>query len=338
MKIGLLGARLDNGGLGIQTHEWYKHVRPNSVFAVRCGTLPQYGDRYYGDAFSVCTVNDGHFIPDAVLREWMRGLDVVVAFETPYNPNAFNIARELGVKSVLVVNWEYFTPSHNPDLFVVPTAWHLSDMPANTRLIETGTAVEFRKRDKCETFLVNAGNCQAFQDRNGFAVFLRALPMVRDDARFVVKVQDSGIPRVTDPRVEWLAGDWENFAEVYELGDVFVMCRHYGGLSLPMQEAMAAGLPVVGAARDPENAWPLIRRVPVTHRTPCTTRTAFDIEEHRAEDLAAAMNALVGQNIAAESLATRAYADAHWSWARIEREWREVFEELTATHIQNEVN
>jgi len=108
-------------------------------------------------------------------------------------------------------------------------------------------------------FLHVAGR-PAIHDRNGTADVLRALPHVRSKITVTIRCLLPGyvdaLVRVMKlripPHVELVIAedDVDDYWELYAGQDILVMPRRFGGMSLPIQEAMAAGMPVILGAHD----------------------------------------------------------------------------------------
>ncbi len=145
---------------------------------------------------------------EPIMRDFLTGLDVIFTCETPYHYRLFELAREMGVKTVLQYNWEfmsYINRPHlpHPDLFVAPSVWHYDDLPFDNKTFlpvpVDRDKLTFRQRRQALTFLHSAGNRTA-EDRNGTKLLLNTLPYIKSDVRFIVK---SLYPIFCDdPRVE----------------------------------------------------------------------------------------------------------------------------------------
>jgi len=115
---------------------------------------------------------------------------------------------------------------------------------------------------------------------------------------------------------------------LYDDADVLVMPRRYGGLSLPVQEAMAAGLAVVMTDCDPNPAtWPIC---PVSSRPGTTIRTPggpVRIHDPDPADIAAIIDRLAGApgELADLQAAARTWAQTH-NWSALEPLYRAELE------------
>lgn len=267
MKLGLWGARMDNSGLGIQTWQFYKHMKPAKTVVVDISDferkperrMKQYPDRYSGDP-NVTFITG--FPTNAQVAEFLEGLDVVFIAESGYGYSIYAMARQRGIKTACQYNYEFFEWKTMdvplPDMFIAPSTWNFLDVstfcdtrnprPYHIHLHVPVDRDDIRLRyiDSAATFVHVAGR-PADQDRNGTQTFLQAIQMSKGDLRGIVYTQDKDLseqitkeyPRI---KVKYNIGDYR---EIYKKGAVLVMPRKYGGNCLPMNEALAAGMPVI---------------------------------------------------------------------------------------------
>jgi glycosyltransferase involved in cell wall biosynthesis len=109
-------------------------------------------------------------------------------------------------------------------------------------------------------FLHSIGHA-AQDDRSGAEIFCQSVRRLHDACRVTVRCQDRrmNVPfKSKGPHVELdvRIGGVDNHWDQYRGQDVLVLPRRYGGLSLPSQEAMAAGLALVMTACSPNEVWP----------------------------------------------------------------------------------
>jgi glycosyltransferase involved in cell wall biosynthesis len=254
-KLGLV-ARCDNGGLGIETLEFYRALRPEKVLCV-CATYENFPERFPG-----AIVTDLH-PTEAQMCQFLDGLDSVLTVETPYNWDLFRAARSFGVRSVLKVNYEWLEYHSKPDLYALPNEWHFEDVPNEKQVIPLPVDLErfqFRQRSTARTFLHVVGH-DAGYDRNGTKTLLSAIPQVKAPVQFLIRSQIPrsrwnsmlvGDPGNFDPRVRVFDFDLLDNESLYEQGDVLVVPRRYGGQSLVMDEAAACGMPMVASFMEPQ--------------------------------------------------------------------------------------
>lgn len=270
MNIGLL-VRADDRGLGVQSQEAYRHLPITKTLGIEMGCdqngypLTPYEQHWtrFPDA-EIVTYDGRSVTPWETVERFLDGLDVVLTFETFYQDSFVAKARERGVKTVVVGNFEFqrwiaWPDLPRPDLFISPSTWHLADWPENTVHIPFPVArdrLPYVHRSEAKTFLHVAGH-SAIGDRNGTLLFFQALRFVKTKINVIITTQAEQIagwrqvPHHVDLEVR--SSDTENYWDLYEEGDVLVAPRRYGGLSLPMGEALSRGMPVVSLDVEPQN-------------------------------------------------------------------------------------
>lgn len=303
MRLGLI-ARASNTGLGVQTHELYRHLKPHRTMVINCAMQKPVAVDL--GRFPDAQVVNGFVPSEQDCRTFLRDIDVVVSCETFYRPGFADLARSMGVKTVLAPNFEFLDPHDRPDLWAAPSMWHYDDIPepkcflpvpietshvggtckesarnteyagvrAKAYEVDTPTsAASGGKTKPCTHFLHCVGR-PATRDRNGSEDLLKALQFVTTPIRLTVTCQEPGhveglvrryhIP----PNVELVvrSGDVQCNTDLYRGQDVLLMPRRFGGLCLPVNEALGQGMPVVMPAISPNDSWlPPDWLVPATH-------------------------------------------------------------------------
>lgn len=213
---------------------------------------------------------DGQQLPEAEMRAWLDGLDVVYSAETLYDWRLADWAREAGARTVVHVNPEFYRHARedhpHSDALWAPTPWRLEHLPPETPVVPMPVAL-----DRFEAMLPPEGGPlrvlhvvgrRAMADRNGTRALYRALRMLRVPVKVRVVTQDARL--MPPPRTPWVdakvvVGGVPDYWALYEEAQVLVLPRRYGGLSLPAQEAMAAGLAVVMTDCAPQATfWPVL--------------------------------------------------------------------------------
>lgn len=278
MRLGLWGARMDNSGLGMQTLEFYHAMKPAKTVVVDISQLEakperrmnQYPSRYTDQKHGELKIIYG--IPNEFdIREFLQDLDVVFIAESAYNMGFYPIAKEMGVKVAVQYNYEFFDwydgsiwANNPPDMFIAPSTWHYQEVeefckskglqhvylhcPVNRDKITR------RNIESALTFVHIAGR-PAANDRNGTMTFLEATKLdENEELRFLVYTQDKELEHTIKrdyPRVE-VRYNVSNYTDIYKKGSVLVLPRKYGGNCLPMNEALAAGMPVIMSKVSPQ--------------------------------------------------------------------------------------
>lgn len=300
MKIGLLAFSTDTG-LGNQTYSFYKHMQPHKTLIAdlsRLNNMPTHHDR-----FPDAQVVQG--IPDCMAMDWLSDdVDILFVCETPLNYCLFEKAKAKGVPVVLQYNYEFLDYLNQPQLeaptvLAAPTIWHkqdvealniapVIDLPVPSEVLD----INYREISECRTMLHVAGR-QAIHDRNGTMIFLQAA--LKCGNKFKYKIFAQSLDGETDRMI--LAAqkqidleviyDIDDYLSIPHHGDVMVLPRKYGGLCLPMQEALAAGVPVIMPDVEP-NGYRLPPQwlVKATRTRSFMTRTQIDIYETDPNHLA----------------------------------------------------
>lgn len=279
LKVGLI-ARGEDRGLGILTWEFARHVKPERTLMIDMGHLSggfaPHLERYPG---ATVVPFDGQELPEATVREWLDGLDVVFSAETFYDWRLVSWAREAGVATVCQAMPEFYRHWSCPELpdptaWWAPTPWLIDRLPERTRMVPVPVALDrvcnISGRDSTADVandrplrVVHVAGHRAMGDRNGTTEVLVALGHARGPMDVRLVTQDRRLPSqrgsrrgVTIRRQLSGVGDyWDLYADA----DVLLLPRRYGGLCLPVQEALGAGLCVVMTHAEPQASyWPVV--------------------------------------------------------------------------------
>lgn len=336
MKLGLFGARANNTGLSVQTAEFFRHMRPDRTVVVDMGDACR--QAMHLDRFPGAEVVKYTAITEDQMRRFLTGLDVVYMAETSYDDRFYGLARQMGVRTVVHVNWEFCRWKLDlrlprPDLFLAPSSWHLNDFPEPRALLPFPVArdrLPFMPRTKVETILHVVGTGTA-ADRNGTRLLLESLQWVAHPCRILIRSQVRiGLGKRHWPahvQVDNVVADVEDYWQVYDGADALVLTRRYGGLCLVINEAAALGLPVIVTDREPERRWfPAAARVPAMRPQPLRTPVGrVDAVQANPRGIADRLNALLADPglVAEMSAASDAYAESI-SWDRLAEPFRAV--------------
>lgn len=268
MRFGLV-ARSEDRGLGILSWEIQRHMNPTRTLVVDMGELagkfPRHPDRF-PEATTVPFV-DGT-LPESICREWLAGLDVVLLLETAYDQRFIGWARDAGVVTIQYVMPEFYRAelTEQPDVVWNPTTWRHDTLPDGARVVPFPVALDRLGGPEKRTggpirVLHNAGH-RAAMDRNGAAVFYAALRQIRTQVPIEVTIsgQDGRLPAFRPVRNLSIANRVHGSPDYWDVPagfDMLVMPRRYGGLCLPVQEAMAAGVVPLMPDVSPNLDWPV---------------------------------------------------------------------------------
>ncbi len=320
MRIGLV-ARADNSGLGMQTWEFYNHMHPHKTLVVDMSA--HNGNKQYPERYPERAVT-AHGIPTiGDVKEFLQDLDVVFVAEAPYNYYLYQCAREMGVKTAVQYNYEFFDwfmyPHFpKPDLLIAPSEWNYDvvDAWANDNGVKhvylhcpvNRAKLTFRENDSFKTFLHVVGRAAA-HDRNGTETVIKASKYLKSDAVIRLHIQgEQGIGhQVTHTFDDYYRllndeggqqiimeqNEYDNYQDVYKRGDVLLLPRRYGGNCLPLNEALSVGMPVIMPDISPNNqflekTW----LVPAEKVGQFEPRTTIDIYGVEPEVLAAKIDEL----------------------------------------------
>ncbi len=309
-KIGLI-ARADNGGLGNLCWEFFNHIDVSKVL------IKNLDDPHLG------TSNRGGFFPDRYcsdraveLRhsigvestiedfEWLcDGVDVVYTAEIPYGEHLWDIARSANTKTVLHAMPELYREGTKPDVVWIPTSWErhrlpdaaIVPVPVNT---DRFRANRFRAVDADAHPHFYHIAAPAMLDRNGTKIVMDALDRLHRPCTFTIIGDLPRAPKLNkyiDLQLVKSNASHEYFDIHPVHADAFVMPRRYAGLSMPMQEAMACGNPVITTNVEPQKSWPGTFLLPAWPQ-PKPVRMAggqFLVYDSQPEHLATCMRTII---------------------------------------------
>lgn len=316
MKLGLI-CRSDNGGLGNQTWELYRHLKPFRTLVVDISALnskwgPQHGYDTHPERYNQGEVlHSVNFPSSELIDQFLDGLDVVLTVETPYSYYLYESARAKGVKTVQQYNYEfldYFLHPEwpKPDMLLAPSKWHYEDV--QQRALEWGCQVAYlpvpvnrelfpyKQKTEAKRFLHVAGHA-TYEDRNGTQIVLEAIPLVKSDVQFLIRSQYD-LPQFWDDyRVNVVVGDAPNYWELYSDEDVLLLPRRYGGLSLQLSEAMSNGMIPIMTDLPPQNEFlHPDTLIPAEHYMHIEPRTPIDVYRTTPQQLADKIDWLAAQS------------------------------------------
>lgn len=264
MKIGTLCYATDQG-LGILAKAFYDHGVITHPMIVRHGHHHTH-DEWYPDAPAIGNLNNLPWICD-----YVSNLDAMLFFETPFNWAIIDYCKSVGIPTVLMPMYECMPKQlpKTPDLMICPSELDLQFYPDGIH-IPVPVEVKWRQRVKAQVFVHNAGH-GGLKGRNGTRELYDALPYVKSSVNLILRAQERVCAELQEHNTTLKIGNvtvdyrygTEAMENLWEEGDVFVFPEKFNGLSLPLQEAYAAGMLVMATDRFPINRWlpqgPLIR-------------------------------------------------------------------------------
>ena len=283
-------------GLGILAHDFFIHGLVDEVL------IKQHSSRE----------NHYEWYPNACKseEELLSKINVLLLFEEAWDWKIIVRAREKGIKTVLIPMYECTRSPlpYQPDLIISPSLLDKQYYP-DSIFIPIPVNVKHRIRSKVEVFVHNAGN-GGLGGRNGTRELLEALEYVKSPIKLIVRSQIP-IKEVKDPRIEYRIG---TFDDIWNEGDVFVFPEKFNGLSLPMQEAFASGMLVMGGDRFPINTWlPKEPLIPVSGYHKERIAVSFDCAEYNVKDISKKIDEWYGKDITEYSLMGKKWGEEN-SW------------------------
>jgi hypothetical protein len=263
MRLGLI-ARADNRGLGQQTWAVQRNLKPAKTMVVDCDSAQPLD--LHLDRFPNAYIVRG--LPSAYeYQQFLDGLDAVYTAETGYG-DLWTHANKAGVKTVLHANYEFLDPRDQPSVWAAPSPWFLDRFPAGTQHLPVPIEIDrfpvTEKPLRASRFLHVVGR-PAIHDRNGTLDLLQALQHVTATITMTVTCQvpgyvgslihDNNIHTPDNVTLILDSVDRDFYWTAYQHQDALILPRRFGGLCLPANEAIGAGIPVIMPNIDPNNTW-----------------------------------------------------------------------------------
>lgn len=315
--IGLI-ARADNGGLGTQSWEFWRHMRPERTLIVLRDHRTRgecHWERYTGGAGEVRITK---MYPTTKDASWVTsGVKTVFAAETAYSTKMWDWSRRNGSKVCIQANPELFD-YERADRLLPATNWRTDVFPEFEVLPVpvNREALPPREVKRVRTFY--HVNSVAMEDRNGTELVLSACRYMKNQARLLIRGGEPRTMQVGRVEVTWPGGFTGPYHDHWpDDVDALVLPRRYGGLCLPAQEAASLGLPVIMLDTDPYAylIHPMLLVQGFVKKRVHMKGGQFDVHACRPQLLAARMDRLYDEpSIAAEaSVRSDAWAEMH-SW------------------------
>jgi len=249
-KIGMIGY-LCNTGLGCQIQDYKKNLPIDSHYVIPHPNIGIDEDKL-----------DDRCVVGIPVDDWLKSIDVLVTIESAFIDDVFTKAKSFGVRVVLVVNADWFSPDlenwwKNVDVFICPNLYtkkkvmslgykNLVYIPAS---VDT-EYFEFRPRRKVETFLFNNG-WGGVRARKGLNEVVTVF--MGNDLPLVLNSQSHIDVRL--PKVKLVIKNYSEQIEIYRYGDLYLAPSKWEGHGIHILEAMACGLPVLTTGSPPMNEY-----------------------------------------------------------------------------------
>lgn len=329
MRVGAI-LRQDFTGLGIQSKEFFDHV-PCKALVIDSTKLnsSQQNPHWYPGQQTV-KVDTWLKIKQEIIDEFLRDIDILMTFETPYDFSIYDTCRKRGIQTVLQLNYEFLEyPSKHPlpDIFAAPSLWHYDEIPSPKMFLPVPVNTEhFIPQLKEKTFVHISGR-HAVHDRNGTYSFLNSLRYVMNYITVILTGQQFfTIPTLpSNIKIRSDFNNKENYWGNYT-GGVMVLPRKYGGLSLPAQEAIGCEMPVIMTDISPNNTWlPKEWLVPAYHSLSFKCKTNVDVYEADLRQLAAKIDEFCDKDFYYNAVEKAKKIKERISWARLLPTYKGLF-------------
>lgn len=336
MKIGTINYATDQG-LGILVKSFVDAGVVTDIMVVRHGRHHTHDEWYPGAPHLSDLRSPGQ---REAAKAFCKSVDVLLFFETPFLWELIPYCREIGVKTFLMPMYECEPEKlpYHPDHIINPSLLDQQYYPQGV-FIPVPVEYPWKQRTKAEVFVHNAGH-GGLKGRNGTAELIEAMRHVKSDAKLILRAQESSRqywaggqlrdsqdnPVALSPNVEVRIGTFP-YEEMFASGDVFVFPECFNGLSLPLQEARAAGMLVMCGDRFPMNTWlprePLIPVKGYMKERIGPPYNEYDKAIFDPRDIAAKIDEWYGRDITQYSQEGKAWAEAH-SWDKLKPRYMET--------------
>lgn len=244
-RLGMI-ARADDTGLGNQTWEFHRHMKPVKTLIVDMSQHKPNGigtvhlERFEHGEIRLCS-----FPPHSADVKWLLDdIDTVFTAETGYHPRFFQMCQQYNVKSVLQYNYEFYDQSQfAPTVLAAPTVWCADKTAQQSILLPVPIATDRWNQESDPTipptFLHIAGK-PAVHDRNGTETFVAALAKLTGQTKVEIYCQDPDYInsviwkyKMADGiDIKVISTNVENYWDMYQPNRILVMPRRFGGLCL----------------------------------------------------------------------------------------------------------
>lgn len=333
MRVGLI-ARGEDRGLGLQTWEVSRHLDCDVLLVNVEDRFDCHFDRYPG-AGHVGWAGNG-FRNRQKVQDWLERQDVVYTAETFYDPQFTTWAHNARVPIVCHLNPEFWRQGPISNWWN-PTSWRMEHVHRAAKVVPYPVALDrwpaaAAPHDGPCRWLHVAGR-GAMWDRNGTEATIAALAHLREPCHVTICTQGEPpeIPATRPGVTVEVRGHEPDYWRLYEGHDALVMPRRYGGLCLPVNEAMGAGLAVAMTDVSPNtDTWPVVPIMAKPGRTERMYAGHIEVADVDPFDIAVVMDTLADPDARAEAQRqARAWAERH-SWEVLGPAWMEEFAALRA--------
>jgi glycosyltransferase involved in cell wall biosynthesis len=306
-------------GLGYLAKDFFDNGVVDKVLIKHHGSRENHPE-WYG--------NKGKWLQPENYEWFFNGLDSVIYFEDPFEWKLLIEARKRGIKNVLCPMHECtrFPFPYEPDLLLCPSLIEMDLYKGkNTVFAQIPVKEEWKLREKARVFVHNAGN-GGLGGRNGTKELIEAMKYVKSPIKLIIRSQSVDL-KCDDQRVEIRKGQFEH-KDLYNEGDIFIFPEKFNGLSLPIQEAYASGMPIMSTNRYPFNTWlPNELLIPVKGYKKETIAVEFDSAIIDPKDIAETIDRWYNKDITKYSLMGKEWGEKN-SWTNLKKEYGKILSSL----------
>lgn len=239
-----------NQGLGTLTQMFSEHIGFEKLLLVK-SPYKSFPERFPAARTELSSAN----------IDWLlTGIRTLLMFETPTDWSIVAKAKKRGIKTVLIPMYECSPAKFSilPDLILCPSlldfdVFRNEDCQVKYLPIPVDRKrIPFKHRKRAKVFQFNGGHGGLYA-RNGLTELLAAIPMLKSDAKVIINTQKQ--LDFVHPKCEIRVGNVKDYSDMWGEGDVFVFPHKFDGLSLPIQEALSNGMPVLSTRIYPFTKW-----------------------------------------------------------------------------------
>lgn len=326
-----------NCGLGMLARSFFTAGVINDVYVLEHPNYPTNKDWYPGFGSSKLRAPNKEAI-----YQWIKGLDLIIFFETPFLWELPGLCKALKIPTVLVPDHEWFpeNPKAGFDLYLCGSPLDVDCFKDRGRTELVTMPVDpttWKLRERADKFIHNAGHLGS-KNHKGTEEILAAIPYVKSPIELTIRSQTPLLEKILnkypesskDSRVKVEIGEIPH-ADLFKEGSVYLAPEKYNAMSLPLQEARAAGMLVMTSDRYPHNTWlPKGPLVPVSSYRRAQVAQGylmFDEAVINPEVIAATIDAWFGRDISDYSRQGLTWAEEN-SWTALKGKYMKLLESL----------
>lgn len=257
-------------GLGRLPKDYYDNGVITDVIVYRHSSRPAAGHYPNAEVFTTRPFNRKRIV------QFLKQIDTLLLFETPFDWSYLKLCKLHNVYTVLMPMYEHHpvNPPYKFDKFLCPSLLDMDYFPEGEFIPVPFRTDTWQQRTRARRFLHNGGNL-GMRGHKGTLELLKAVEHVKSPFELTVRAQDvSGlndlleqVPSVLDDKRVTIQKGEIPYTSLWDDHDVLIAAEKFNGLSLPLQEAYAAGMLVMTTDRFPMNTWlPTEPMIPVAEK------------------------------------------------------------------------